>query len=85
MDSGFARQTWGLDGTISHQEHLCCLRWRNPTRLEDWVGNSSGAVNRGGCPQRHPRLPTGGARGAAADSAATRPRGRPAKATARAR
>ena len=45
--------------------------------LEDWVGNSSGAVNRGGR-QAKVSQPADGERGAAAvDSAAARQRGRP--------
>ena len=43
----------------------------------DWVGNSSGAVNRGGRPAKASQPAEGEGGAAAADSTAAKPRGRP--------
>jgi len=47
--------------------------------LEDWEGNSSLSVNKGGRPRKAPVLADGGEGGAAEAATAPRPRGRPRK------
>ena len=81
MDPGFARQNgdWRQHPLIKSIFAACeSARCDGGTRrLEDWVGNSSGALSRGGRPTKASQPAEGEGGAAAADSAAARPRSRP--------